>query len=131
MTNDEIKSYIKTRNPMNHMTVMFKKSSVIKAGSYQHMLYCEDYYLWARMVVMGCKFKNIAETLVYARTGLDMYKRRGGAKYIKSEYYLQKSLKEIGLVRTGRFYCNLILRSVPRIIPNKLRETIYLRCLRK
>lgn len=127
---EEIFKYAKRRNPMNHMTVMFKKNSVVKAGNYMHMLYCEDYYLWARMLMAGCKFKNIQTPLVFARTGLDMYKRRGGKIYIKSEYNLQKSLNNIGLINIIQCYINIIMRSFPRLIPNKLREIIYLKLLR-
>lgn len=38
----------------------------------------EDDMLWTRMILAGCKGKNIPEYLVYARTGLDMIDRRGG-----------------------------------------------------
>ncbi|MPQ44205.1 glycosyltransferase [Clostridium tarantellae] len=127
----EIKMYAQTRNPMNHMTVMFKKSSVVNAGSYQHMLFSEDYFLWTRMMVNGCIFKNINIPLVYARTGADMYKRRGGFIYVKTEYKLQKSLNQIGFINKYKSIKNFTLRSVPRLLPNTIREKIYLNFLRK
>ena len=34
-----IKQYAKKRNPFNHMTVMYKKNSVIKAGNYKDFLW--------------------------------------------------------------------------------------------
>lgn len=127
----KIVNYAKKRNPMNHMTVMYKKSCVVAAGNYKDMLYCEDYYLWVRMIVSGCTFYNIEEPLVYARTGQDMYKRRGGVNYIKSEYRLQKELNKLGFIDKKAGVFNFIIRSIPRIIPNKLREIIYLKILRR
>lgn len=131
ITHSEIVNYAKKRNPMNHMTVMYKKSSVLEAGNYKDMLYCEDYYLWVRMIISGCIFYNIEEPLIYARTGQDMYKRRGGINYIKSEYRLQKELNKLDFIDKKMEFSNFIIRSIPRIIPNKLREIMYLRILRK
>ena len=44
-TDKELKAYMKKRCPFNHMTVMFKKSDVIKAGNYQDWFWNEDYFL--------------------------------------------------------------------------------------
>ena len=48
--NNEIREYMKTRCALNHVTVMFKKQTVIAAGNYQDWFWNEDYYLWIRMV---------------------------------------------------------------------------------
>ena len=44
-TQQEILSYVKNRNPLNHMTVMFRRSAVLEVGNYQHFPYLEDYSL--------------------------------------------------------------------------------------
>jgi len=87
LTMEEILRYAKKRNPFNHPSVMFKKSAVIEAGNYQHALGFEDYYLWVRMLQKGMKGKNIDECLMHFRAGADMFKRRGGVKYIKTLYW--------------------------------------------
>ena len=66
---NEIIVYSKMRSPINHPAVMYKKSIVEKAGGYKHMLWMEDYYLWARMLLSGAKFYNIQEPLVNMRAG--------------------------------------------------------------
>ena len=73
LEHNDIYNFARKRNPFNHMTVMYKKSKVLEAGNYQPPNGFEDYYLWARMLVNGCKAKNISKPLVYARTGLDMF----------------------------------------------------------
>lgn len=131
VTHEDIVKYSTKRNPMNHMTVMYKRSAVISAGNYKEMFFCEDYYLWIRMMINGCVFYNIDEPLIYARTGEDMYRRRGGIKYIQSEYKLQKSLNRLGFIGKKQMIFNFIMRSIPRILPNRVREAIYLNMLRK
>ena len=85
-----IEKYIKFRNPINHPTVVFRKSEVLAVGSYKEIKFFEDYYLWARMYINGSEIKNLEEPLLYFRSSLKMYERRGGFKYIKAEYNLQK-----------------------------------------
>ena len=62
---------------MNHVTVMFKKSSVLKAGNYIDWHYNEDYILWIKMLENNNKFYNIQKNLVNVRVGEDIYQRRG------------------------------------------------------
>ena len=50
---EEILKYARYRNPLNHMTVMFRKDSVLQAGNYRHFPYLEDYDLWSRMLTQG------------------------------------------------------------------------------
>ncbi|MCR4861348.1 MAG: hypothetical protein K5884_01835 [Ruminococcus sp.] len=80
---DEIKEYQKKRDPLNHMTVMYKKSAVLRAGNYQSCLLMEDTLLWVHMIQAGAKCMNLPDYLVYARVDKDMYERRGGLSYFK------------------------------------------------
>jgi glycosyltransferase involved in cell wall biosynthesis len=93
-THGEIIEYMKSRCAFNHPTVMFKKSSVEKAGGYIDWYCDEDYYLWLRMFLSGCRMANTGTVLVNVRVGKEMYKRRGGWKYFKSEKALQKYMKK-------------------------------------
>lgn len=90
LENDDIYKYAKKRCPFNHVTVMFKKDSVLNSGGYLKWYNNEDYYLWIRMMESKSKFKNVPEYLVYVRVGNEMYQRRGGIQYFKSEYRITK-----------------------------------------
>lgn len=127
----DMKKYMKLRDPVNHPSVMFKKSKVLEAGNYKEIFLNEDSYLWGRMLSKGCVFKNIQEPLVYFRTTDDTYKRRGGWKYIKAEYGLQKEFLKLGIINKVEFLRNITLKNVIRLIPNWLRKFIYLNFLRK
>ena len=129
--NEEIIKMAKRRNPMNHMTVAYKKKAVLDAGNYQDMLFFEDYYLWIRMIKNNCKFYNIQESLVNVRGGKDMIQRRGGAKYIKPILNFEKSLLHLRLVNILEFLRNIIERFLGALIPNSLRLFAYKTVLRK
>ena len=128
----DIKKYIKTRCPFNQMTVMFKKSSVLRSGGYIDWHYEEDYYLWIRMFEKGCLFKNLPENLVLARVSNELYKRRGGVKYFKSEARLQKYLWDKEIINLHLFVSNVILRFIVQVLfPNKLRGWIFQKLFRQ
>lgn len=128
---DEVKEYAKTRCPLNHMTVVYWKQSVIEAGNYQTLLMNEDYYLWVRMLNKGFKMMNLPEILVLARAGTDMFKRRGGLRYIKSEQHLQKTFLEMNFINRKTFFFNIATRGFVRLLPNSIRGFIYKTLLRK
>lgn len=128
---DEINVFAKSRNPMNHPTVIFRKKSVEEAGSYQSFPLFEDYYLWARMLIKGYQFYNIQEPLLLFRRSQQMMKRRGGVSYAMNEIRLQKSFRKIGFISTQCMLKNILTRTCVRIIPNILRSWIYLIFLRK
>jgi glycosyltransferase involved in cell wall biosynthesis len=128
---EEIREYAKTRCPVNHMTVVYWKEAVLKAGSYQTLMWNEDYFLWGRMLNSNIKFMNIPEVLVYARAGADMFNRRGGLKYFNKEVELQKEFLKMNFIDKGTFLRNVLLRGSVRILPNALRGFIYKNMLRR
>lgn len=128
----KIKLFMKIRCGFNHVAVMFKKSEVLKAGNYQDWHYNEDYYLWIRMMQCGCKFRNIEDVLVNVRVGKDMYARRGGWKYFKSEYLLQKYMYGEHIISCFHFIFNVIVRfGIEVVMPNQLRALVFQKLLRK
>lgn len=129
---EDICKYLKKRCPFNHMTVMFKKSEVEKAGGYLHWFYNEDSYLWARMYLAGCKFANIAENLVYARINEATFQRRGGYKYYKSERDLFKFMYKNKIISWGEYQKAKTIRFVIQVLmPNSVRKFVFLKMMRK
>lgn len=131
MQHDDICRFAKKRNPINHPVVMFRKQAVISAGGYKHFPLFEDYYLWIRMLQNGAKFYNIQESLLYFRFSADMFKRRGGFKYINTELRFQNLLKKIEFITFPEYIQNISIRIFTRILPNSLRSLLYKRALRK
>ncbi len=122
----EIKDYLKSRCPMNLVTVMLKKSDVMKVGGYMDWYCEEDYYLWIRLTLAGYKFYNIQENLVNVRVGEEMYQRRGGKKYFQSEARLQKYMLDHKLISWPKYAYNVLIRwAVQVAMPNKVRGWVF------
>lgn len=123
--NAEIRQFSKQRNPFNHMAVMFKRSAVLAAGNYHPLTGFEDYYLWVRMLKQGDVAYNIQEDLVHARTGADMYARRGGAQYLLPGLRGRYRIYRAGLGNLLDFLKVALIHIVISLLPNKLRGMIY------
>lgn len=125
LSDQDIKQFAKHKNPFNHMTVIFKKSSVQSVGGYQHHYLMEDYNLWLRLLGNGFKAGNLDESLVLVRVGVDMLVRRRGVKYVSSEYKLAQIKRATGFqnIFTAHYY--FILRSIPRLLPLWVLKRIY------
>lgn len=122
----EIKEYLKSRCPMNLVTVMLKKGNVMKVGGYQDWYCEEDYFLWIRLAMAGHKFYNIQENLVNVRVGKEMYQRRGGMKYFKSEARLQKYMLTNKVISLPRYLYNIAIRwAVQVAMPNSVRGWVF------
>lgn len=127
----EICEYLKKRCPFNHMTVMFRKSEVERSGGYLDWHYNEDSYLWVRMYLAGCKFKNISENLVFARVNEDTYRRRGGWKYYQSERNLFKYMKDNKVIGWFAYQKAKWIRFVGYVLlPNRIRGWAFQKILR-
>lgn len=127
---EEIVEFAKKRNPFNHPCVMYKKSAVEAVGSYQDFYLLEDYYLWLRMLMAGYQGYNIQESLLHMRTGSDMYLRRAGWKYAKTQARLFKFMKSQGFIDEGQYIKSCVIRSGSALAPNWLRKLMFEKVLR-
>ncbi len=127
----DILKFAKKRNPFNHPCVMYKKTDVEDAGEYQDFYLLEDYFLWIRMLQKDMVGYNIQEPLLWMRAGSDMYKRRAGWKYAKSQRALLKYMKDSGFINASQYRISAVVRTASSIIPNRIRERFYKSVLRK
>lgn len=128
----DIKKYLKKRCPLNQTTVMFKRSAVIEAGGYLDWYCDEDYYLWLRMFQKGANFKNLSDCLVLVRVGEEMYQRRGGWKYFKSEAKLQKYMLTNEIINVDTYLFNITIRLIVQVLmTNRIRGFFFKKFARK
>ena len=128
---EEIKKFAEKRNPINHPTVMFKKSAILDCGSYEDCRYFEDYYLWVKLLKNGYSFYNIQKPLYKFRAGKTMYERRGGIAYINCIKNFEFRIYKMGYINLFMCINNIIKRSVVALLPNNIRTFLYLKKLRK
>lgn len=127
----EIVEFAKKRNPFNHPAVMYRKSAVEAAGGYKDFYLLEDYFLWIRMILRGCKGYNIQEPVLWMRAGSDLYKRRSGWKYVGSEKKLFSYMLNKGFIRKNEYTSAMISRAAGAMVPNSVRGLLYRLVLRK
>lgn len=131
-SHEEILMWLKSRCPFNHMSVTALRSSIIAVGNYIDWHFNEDYYLWIRMAEAGYKFCNLPDVLVNVRVGAEMYKRRGGWAYFKSEKGLQDYMLSLRMISLPRYIYNVLGRFVIQVaMPNKLRGYVFQKIFRK
>jgi glycosyltransferase involved in cell wall biosynthesis len=126
--------FSKFRNPVNHPTVMFKKSKVLEAGNYKSdILLFEDYSLFIRMLANGAKFYNIQENLLFFRigSGLDVIRRRSGLHYIKNEWKFSLFAFNIGHISLFEWMFYVVAKLPIRLLPSNFILFLYNKLLRK
>lgn len=132
LTNEEIYEFMKSRCALNHVTVMFRKASVMKVGNYQDWFWNEDYYLWVRMMMSKCVFANIPDVAVNVRSGADQYARRGGKKYFDSEIGIKKLMLREGMITRTEYVINYVERFIIQLmLPNNVRGWVFRTFARK
>lgn len=125
---EDILLYAKTRCPLNHPTVIFRKQAVLDLGGYGH--FPEDYHLWVRALMNGYKFYNVQKPLLYFRVNLDTIRRRGGLSYAKIEIKHQREFYKMGFLTYLEYIKNSFVRSFVRLMPLYLRYKVYFKFLR-
>ena len=125
LKHDEIVEYQKRRDAFNHMTVMYKKKTVLDAGNYQACPLMEDTYLWARMIMNGAACLNISDSLVFVRIGKGMFERRGGWGYFKKYKNGQKMVKDIGFTSYMTYLYKICIQFIVALLPQVIRGFIF------
>lgn len=129
-TEQEILRFASSRNPFNHMAAAFRREKVVSVGGYPPVHLREDYALWCKMLAAGARVANSSEVLVHATAGMEMYRRRGGWKYARAEWAMQRILVKCGLKGVWRATVDSGLRSIVFLVPSVVRGWIYKRLLR-
>lgn len=131
LSKKEIDTWLKGRNPFNHMSVVFDRHVVEQAGGYEPFPWMEDYWLWARMIAKGCRCANVPDVVVDVRTGEGMYARRSNMAYLKSQVRFFSELRKLGLVgRVGQAKA-VAERAVATLLPTGLVKVAYNKLLRQ
>lgn len=132
ITHDEIVAYSKRRNPFRHPPMTFRRSKVLAAGSYNaDFLYFEDWDLFNRMLVSGCRAANVREALVAMRVSPDFYARRGGRAYLSHARRFKRAQLACGYFSVVDYFISFVPQAVVCLMPNALRGLVYTRILRK
>lgn len=129
---NDIKHYLKSRCPMNLQTILCRKNVVLTVGGFKDWFCEEDYYLWIRMTLSEKLMANLDATICHVRVGEEMYQRRGGWKYFKSERGIQRYMWQHYLITFPRYCYNVSIRFLVQVaMPNKVRGWVFRKFARK
>ena len=70
VTNKEIRKYLKLRNPINHMTVLYKTKLINSVGGYPNIYLREDYALCILIMSIATVFPVLYYFVIMGKTGL-------------------------------------------------------------
>lgn len=131
ITNEKIYKYTKYRSPINQPTVMFKKNDILGIGGYEELYLMEDYLLWVKAVEKKLKFYNVPEILVNMRINENLYIRRSGYKYFKSNKSIFDRLLKAKTINCFTYIFNITTRFIVQVLmPNNIRSLFYKKVLR-
>ncbi len=123
LSHEEIRGFFKKRNPMAHVTVMYRRSYFDKAGLYPPVR-LEDGLYWMQGLAGGCRFENIPDYLVYVRRTDDFLKRRSGFKMVWGEFLVKLTINhKLRYGPSAYFYALATL--CMQLLPVPLKQVLY------
>ena len=125
-----LRRYARIRNPMNHPSVMFRRSVIGAIGGYRDIRGFEDYALWVRCLVEGIELANIPEPLVQVRAGSAQLARRRGLDYARAELELANYFYRLGFLNRADYLFFVAARIPVRLLPTRAVSNFYQSLLR-
>ncbi|KAA0443627.1 MAG: glycosyltransferase [Candidatus Thioglobus sp.] len=116
--------FAKKRCPMNHPTVMYKKSVILDSGGYPNTVFFEDYLIYIKAAINGAQFYNIQEPLVNMRT-INHLNRRRGWHYAIKDCRTQINIFQLGFISFFELIRNISVRFTIRILPKTIVGILY------
>lgn len=113
------------RNPVNHPSVIFRRSTIMYLGGYEHMPFFEDWLLWAKVLQSGGKIRNISAPLLNFRFDTNTLERRRGIAYVKHEALFFMRLMSLFPVYCPIIMSAFIARAVFRLLPKRIFRSVY------
>lgn len=131
VTNEEIYRFGKKRDPFNHPTVMYRKSSVEKAGGYSDYKKNQDTDLWIRMLSNGANCMNLEDKVFYFRFDEDTYQKRKAWINTKTLIKIRFNAWKNGFNTFGEFILVAMVQLGVYILPIGFQKLLYKKFLRR
>lgn len=126
-----IMKMVKVRTPMNHVSVMYKKNTIIKIGGYsENFGKLEDYKLWVDLLNESAVLVNIPDVLVHVRVGNGFLERRSDVREIKDWDMLQDYLIKGNIIGKWHAFKNKLFIRAFIYTPTWIKKIMYSTVLR-
>lgn len=126
VAHEHITAALRWRNVLVHPTILARSSALRVVDGYRSKFgMLEDYDLFVRLALNGCRFHVIPKTLVRVRSSLEQRSRRGGWRYGLNEMAFRWECKRFGFLRLHQFIATTSLYVVFRLTSGAMRKRIY------
>lgn len=131
ITNEEIYRFAKKRDPFNHPTVMYRKSSVEAVGCYSDYRKNQDTDLWIKMLSNRVTCMNLADPVFCFRFDESTYRKR--KSWINTKILIEIRYKawKSGFNTLGEFLMVAVAQFGIYILPVGFQKFLYQRILRR
>lgn len=120
---EELKKFARYRCPLNHPTVMYRKTPILDVGGYPK-IFPEDFPLWSVLLSNGYKIANLPQVLLIMRQE-EAYKSRRGMKFLFGEIRMFNFMRRIGFIGNVRFAQNCLIRVLIRLSPQVVKFYLF------
>lgn len=131
VSNEEIYKFAKKRDPFNHPTVMYRKSSVESAGCYSDYRKNQDTDLWIKMLSNGVTCMNLEEPVFRFRFDEGTYRKRKSWINTKILVEIRYKAWKSGFNSFGEFLTVAIAQMGMYILPVGFQKFLYQKILRR
>lgn len=118
-------------NPINHMTVIFNKKSIMKINGYPDIEYKEDIALWIKSLIFGLKIENMEKNLVSTNVDQSRFSKRKNIASIFSEFKLFFFIIKLKPLILIFCFFSMILRLIYLLLPTTIFKYFQLNIFRK
>lgn len=123
LVHDDMLRFFRRRNPIGHVTAMFRRSYFDRAGLYPETR-LEDGLYWMQGFMRGCVFANVDEPLVMVRQTDDFLRRRGGWRGSWAEFRIKRRINRA--LRLGfSAHCYAFAMLIVQLLPVPIKRGLY------
>lgn len=131
LANNDIRKFARRRQPFNNVTVMYRKSVVLKVGGYRSLERNEDFDLYIRLLHADYYAMNLPRVLTSARADRSAMMRRASWRTMKGCAKSRWNSMRIGYCSILDFLVCVCGQFAVWICPVCIQNLIYRKFLRK
>lgn len=113
------------RGIISHPSIVVRRAMLEAVGGYRDVRFLEDHDLYWRMVTAGARLGCVQRSLVSVRTAHGQIGRRGGWRYVRSEWRYRYDCWRRGNLSLPVFLASASAYTVFRLVPVPVRRALY------
>lgn len=125
-----IKKFARYRSPINHVTIMFKKSIFLSIGGYPKMSRAEDYYMISALLANGYIITNLNSTIVNCRINSDNIRRRKSWLNVRENIISRWKIYRLGAISFLNFLISSMAQLILFVMPVTLLRIFFIGVMR-